>query len=73
MITQFDPAKAIKEELEGMAAVMHAVGAARRDAEHRLGLAESQVHAYGKIEGWLKIRREELFKRLKELENKGTA
>jgi len=67
-MSEFDPVKALKEELEALAGVMNTVGAARRDAEHRMGIAEAQLNAYAKMEGWLKIQRESLMKRKDALE-----
>lgn len=67
-MTAFDPVKALKEELEALAGVTQVVSAARRDAEHRMGIAEAQLNAYAKMEGWLKVQREALMKRKDALE-----
>jgi len=64
MTGEFDSLRAIHEELESVAGVRAVISRQRRDAEHRLGLAEAELNAFAKMDGWLRIKHEELLRQL---------
>jgi hypothetical protein len=65
-MTDFDPAKALREELAGLADVMSAIRKRERTCESQIAMAESELNAIRKIVGFVRIeiekRREQIHK-----------
>jgi len=69
MTTAFDPLKAAREELAGLSEVQRVIAHKERRAEEALSLAESEVNAIRKINGYLRISIDAMRRRITELEH----
>jgi hypothetical protein len=69
MATEFDPLKAAREELAGIMEVQRVIAHKERRAEEALSLAESEVNAIRKINGYLRISIDAMRQRIAKLED----
>jgi len=67
-MTEFDPIKALREELAGLASVQTVVTRCENAAEEAMGLAEVELNAIRKICGFVRIAIEERRTKLRQLE-----
>jgi orotate phosphoribosyltransferase len=67
-MTEFDPIKALREELAGLASVQAVITKSENAAEEAMGLAEVELNAIRKISGFVRIAIEERRARLRQLE-----
>lgn len=67
-MTKFDPIKAAREELAGLASVQAVITRRENAAEEAMGLAEVELNAIRKIRGFVRIAIEEHRAKLRQLE-----
>jgi orotate phosphoribosyltransferase len=67
-MTEFDPIKALREELAGLASVQAVITKRENAAEEAMGLAEVELNAIRKISGFVRIAIEERRAKLRQLE-----
>jgi hypothetical protein len=67
-VTKFDPIKALREELAGLASVQVAVRRRANAALEAIGRAEAELNDIGKIEVFVRIAIEERRAKLRQLE-----
>jgi hypothetical protein len=68
-MSEFDPIKAVREELAGMAEVLQTIRRREQSAEAAISVAESELHSIRKLRGYAEIERSRLLAKLKELED----
>lgn len=64
----FDPLRAAREELAGLADVQRALAQRERACEEAMSIAESELNAVRKITGYVRISADTIKKRIAELE-----
>jgi len=69
-MTEFDAAKAVKEELAGLADVMRIMRQRERAAEEAMAVVETELNAIRKLRGFCEIEISRLRSRLTALEEK---
>lgn len=67
-MTTFDPLKAAREELAGLADVMRALTRRENACEEAMAAAETELNAVRKITGYVRISIDTLRQRITELE-----
>jgi hypothetical protein len=67
-MTDFDPLKAIREELAGLADVEKTIKQRERACEEAISAAEGELNAVRKLRGYVRIQIDEVRERLKKLE-----
>ena len=55
MTADFDPLKAVKEEIAGLSEVLRSISARERVAEEAIGRAEKELNDIRKIAGFVRI------------------
>jgi len=68
MTSAFDPLRAAREELAGMADVERVISQRERQAEEQMSLAEQELNAIRKLRGYLRITQDTLRERIAKLE-----
>ena len=68
-MTAFDALRAAREELAGLNDVARVLSQRERTAEEAMSLAESELNAIRKINGYLRISRDAMMRRIAELED----
>lgn len=69
MTADFDPLKAVKEEIAGLSEVLRSISARERIAEEAIGRAEKELNDIRKITGFVRIeidRKREVLRKLEE-------
>jgi hypothetical protein len=67
-MSDFDPLKAIREQIVGLIEVDGAIRRQEREAEEAIGKAEQQLNNVRKLRGFLRIQIDELRARVQKLE-----
>lgn len=71
-MSDFDPIKALREELTGLADVMNVIKRRERACEAAIGEAEAELNAIRKIVGFVRIEMEVRREKLLKLEEQQT-